>query len=280
MRAWVVLLTWIAFAGEANAGDAKAPSDAKARIAAMEKMFAAQTKAWLAGDKAAYQATLTSDALTGIVGGLNKNFFMLARPTKLEVRTKKLGWGGGWGWIAAELRLTTPDDETKKSVVTVRHYTAFVVPDGDGVKTRLLELEFVKPDSELDATEEVVAAETPDAKVALLAQPATLAKNLSKDPATSVVGSAERDRGYGRAAAAKLLGGWSKLSLEIADTTAPHYKSLYTPVVVTAGDGVAIWARLRMKLPKGKEWVDITGFLIGKQIGDRIEVVALSYGVN
>jgi len=262
--------------------------DAAKRLAAIKTMFDAQTKSFIADDDNAFKATLTPDALVAFGGDYPRTDFSqwnAVRAQKIVVAASKMGWAGTWGWLVAELRITytwyaepagagnphpTPETHTY-------HYAALVVADGAGVKSKALRMTQTRSDSYLSSSDEVqtlLPIASPPPNIALLAKPAAIAAQLAKDPATSVLGTSEGDRGFGATDAKHLVAGWSKLVIEVVDTPDAHDK----PVEVTVGDGAVAWAKLRMKLPGKPKWYAIDGFAILRKVGDRSEIVALVYG--
>lgn len=105
------------------------------------------------------------------------------------------------------------------------------------------------------------AAEKPGALAALSANPTKLAKAILVDPSTIIVGSTASDRGVG-AAAAKLLGGWSKLKLEhvrsIERTTKDYgYAVVRVDIVGKGSQRMRMFATL-IGVPKGTDWQIVT----------------------
>jgi hypothetical protein len=163
------------------------------------------------------------------------------------------------------------------------HWLALFVPDGAGVKTKVMAIAGTKPDKalvEYNYAQALVPRSSTSTLVALLAQPAALAKQLASDPATTVFGTSENDRGLGAASAKKLVGSWSKLVLEVVDTPEADRKHDYEPLEVKVGDATAAWARLRMKLPGHKSWIPVDVFAIARKTSSGDEIVAIAYDAD
>jgi hypothetical protein len=265
--------------------------DTASRLAAIKTMFDAQTKSFQTLDDEAFKATLTSDALVAFGSNYPRDDYgswNLVRAQKVVIVASKSGWAGTWGWIAAELRITytwyaepegAGDPHPKPETHTYR-FVALVVPDGAGVKAKVLRMAQTTPDKELSASnhaQDLLPIASPPANVALLAQPNAIVALLAKDPATSVLGTSDAERGFGAAAAKRLVARWSKLTLEVVDTPDEHEKLSYKPVELTVGEGAIAWAKLRMKLPGKPTWYPIDAFGVFRKVGDHSEIVALMY---
>ncbi|HUJ58323.1 MAG TPA: hypothetical protein VLX92_07520 [Kofleriaceae bacterium] len=276
----------VALAAPAYAGDA-------ARIKQVRAMFDAQIAAIAAHDEAAFAKTVTPDARIlfdvsaadmhrgGVPDGAQTELMYLRG---VKVGASEIGWDGTWGWIAAELHVTTqmyaepegagdPHPQLEPHVV---HWVALVTLDGAAIKTRAAMIVETVPDRELRATNQDrrrKPAASPGAIVALLANPPALAAQLSRDPATTIFGSSEDDRGLGAAAAGKLVERWKKLRLAVLD--APTEYTGLGPLEVIDGDHAFGFAELFLTL--GKDPVIVTGFVIAKKAGDAWQVVAASY---
>ena len=121
----------------------------------------------------------------------------------------------------------------------------------------------------------------PPAALAALADAKNLPRQLASDAATTVLGSSDSEAAFGAAAAEKLVGGWSKLALEVVGPTADDKDpQFYTPVEITAGDAVVVWGRLRMHLPnKPKDGYLLDAFGIARKTSSGgLEFVAIAYG--
>jgi hypothetical protein len=108
--------------------------------------------------------------------------------------------------------------------------------------------------------------------VKLLAQP-----QLAKDPATTVLGSSDKDRGFGVVAAQKLVKSWSKLTMEILDTKIDRNKASFTPLDFEVGDATIVWAQVRLKLATKPTWYTLSAFAIERKTATGKEIVALAY---
>lgn len=123
-------------------------------------------------------------------------------------------------------------------------------------------------DADMGAGGEPVVANFPSsaatkagALAALSVDPGKLAKAILAEPSTIVLGSTAADRGTG-AAAAKLLGGWSKLKLEhvrsIERTTKDYgYAVVRVDVVGKGNQRMRMFATL-IGVPKGAGWQIVT----------------------
>jgi hypothetical protein len=279
MRRWLVVAIVVTFARPALAGD---------RVAEIKAMLETQRKALLKGDDAAFKATLAPDALVSLDGDA---------PTK-EVRTwhgswevskaavvdSHVGWSGTWGWLSAELDVSRVGvaeaiEAGGKPRPGRFHLLALVVLDGNAVKTKVLVVTPTKLEKDIYVRNEIqeLVPRTTSKLVALLAAPSAIASQLANDPAATVFGSAPTERAYG-AAAKKLIGGWSKLTLEVVDTKRAEMKPDYEPLEVSFGDVTVVWARVRYKLPAKKDWFLLDAFAIARKAGDSAELVAVMYG--
>jgi len=288
MRSFVVVGLILVMSSGALAGT----PDAK-RLAAAKAMFDAQRKALTKDDDAAFGATLAKDAVVSWGSELPTADFTMkltfVAPSKITVTTSKIGWAGTWGWLTADVRATwtmyaepegAGDPHPKPQTDTI-HWVAFLVADGEAVKTRALFTSHTVPDKELPENnfiqDELEPEPSPPARVAALTQPATLAKELSKDPATTVFVTGPSERGFGPAAAKKLLSSWGKLTLEVATTKKKESKDDYKVTELVVGDAVVSYARIRLKLPGQKQWTLVNGFSIARKTDAGHEVVALAY---
>ena len=134
------------------------------------------------------------------------------------------------------------------------HLVELIVPDGKGVKAKVFELLRTTADSSLfhtNETDTLVPPKQTTPAIAMLADPGA---HLSDDPATGVVGTSPGDRGFGLAAAKKLVGSWNKLAFEVVDTKDYQWE----PAEIAAGDAKIVWARMRMKM-RGV-WYPLWGF--------------------
>jgi len=273
--ACALMMVVIAGGGEARAEDA--------HVAAARALFAAQGKAVAKDDMEALRATLTPDASVrvadnDIVAAADVSWGFPA-PEKLVAKQTQIGWNGSWGWIAAEARITTrwyaepegagnphPQPETD-----TYHWLEVVVADGaTGVKGRALFVTKVRADKELSGRDPE-AAVTGGAVAALVAQPSALAAHLAADPAASVLGTGEGERGLGAAAAKMLLGTWKNLSLTL----------IGAPKETIAGDLGFAFADVQMRL-KGKKQPFLLHALVvaRKSAAGAWEIVAVSYGAD
>jgi hypothetical protein len=274
-----VLACLIALARPAFADDAK-------RLASMKAMFDVQTKSLMQlDDNKLLKTTLTADALASFNGErpiANFTEWNAVPAQKVAVVGMKSGWAGAWGWIVADLRITytwyaEPEGAGDPHPLPETHayrWAAVVVPDGAGVKTKVLWLAQGQSTSAtlaMNYVQDLVPIASPPANVALLAKPGA---RLATDPATTVLGTTQDEQGFGPAAAKKLVGGWSRLALEVVDTPDDHEKPYYQPFELAIGDGAIAWAKMRMKLPGKRAWYPLEGFAILR----KGEIVALVYG--
>lgn len=271
-----------------------AADDTASRLAAVKTMFNAQTRSFLKSDDAPFKATLTPDALVAFGSDHPRRDFgqwNVVNAQKVVIVASKAGWSGTWGWLVAELRITytwyaEPEgagNPNPKPETHTYHWIALVVPDGAGVKTKAARMVEAQADSQLTPSnyaQELLPLASPPPNLALLVQPKSLGAVLSKDPATSVLGTSETDRGLGVAAAKRLVKTWARLTLEVVDTPDAHEKVFYQPVEVTVDDGAMAWGKLRMKLPGKALWYPIDAFAIFRKVGDRTEIVAAVYGAE
>lgn len=276
-----------------------AADDAAARVAQIQAMLAAQIAALVADDEPAFLKTLSpgapfslGQARVATDQGIQSS---LAGPAKIELGETKIGWTGTWGWVAADVRFYAkahpegmrPGDPPYSKTPQARRWIALVVADGDGVKTRAMELLMTRPDrdvAEYDAYNDVQALaprQTLSPLVALLAHPGDAAKLVSSDPATAVFGSARGDVAFGPAAAKKLLASWSRLPLDVpGPSPKPGASDVaeYTPVEVTAGDATFVWSHVRIQMAGAKRWALLQACAIARNVGGHQELLALGYG--
>lgn len=261
---------------------------AEDRTAAIKRMLQAQADALIASNEADFKKTATSDALIGL--GLDRpqrDFVMqsdLTEPKKIAFGAMRTGWAGTCGWVTAEATFTTPPhpEQGGRSRKRTRRWVALVVPDADGVHTRIMQLAIAMPDNQLGTFKfisELPVTSKPLPLVALLADPTAMLAQLSTDPSTSVFGSAPTDRAFGPAAARQLLTRWRKLKLELVDARDVRDKDFYEQRELVAGDCAAAFGQVRLQRAD-KKHVLYRGFLIAKKHAGRWEVVAASYGAD
>ena len=148
----------------ALAAPARADDATDKRIAAAKALLAKQVDLWRHGNGTdhieTFAATMTSDGRLAHNGDWLRPDLMLSPPyniSKLAITTTQVGWSGTWGWIVAEIKLTSrmyaepagagdpnpqPEDQTF-------HWIELVVADGDAVKGRAIGIYDAKPDSTL-----------------------------------------------------------------------------------------------------------------------------------
>jgi hypothetical protein len=263
-------------ASPARAGDA--------RTRAVLAHLTAQTRALVREDADGFRATLTADARVA---------FDTAEPTrdaadervmwtfpplkKIVVGRTRIGWAGDWGWVAAELRVTTqmwaePEgagDPHPKPETRTYNWLAVVVPDGKGFKTRALFVSKEQPDKDLISDRSPPAlSKTPGELAPLLARPPALAAQLAANPGVVVLGTSAGERGLGRAAARRLLDRWKHLDLVQVGAT---YE-------VVHGDLGFAFAEVAMKTRANKDRFDLDAFVVAHRTQAGWEIVAVAYG--
>ena len=270
--------------------------DTARRTAAIKALLATQVDLWRHGNGtdgiATFAATMTKDGRLARSGDWLRPDLMLSPPyniSKLKITATQVGWSGTWGWVVAEIKLTSrmyaepagagdPNPQPKDEVY---HWIELVVAEGDAVKGRAIGIYNAKPDASLDDSNEVQKLppfESPPAALVALANAKELPGRLAKDAATSVLGTGEGEAALGVAAAKKLVSGWSKLALEVVGPPDEDWKLFYTPVEITAGDATVVWGRLRMKLPGRPLGIRIDAFGIARKTATGFELVAIAYG--
>lgn len=261
---------------------ASSAAHADDHAAQIKALLAAQAKAQIAVDENAFKATLTTDAV-GAYAGTNprSDFGMLGGAITVKawkITASQSGWADTWGWVVADAQITTkmyaePEgagDPHPKPETASYHLVELIVPDGKGVKAKVFELLRTVPDRELfhyNETDTLVPPQKTTPKIQALADPGA---HLSDDPGTSVAGTSPSDRGFGLAAAKKLVASWKKLVIEVVDTKDYQWE----PAEIAVGDATVVWARMRMKI-KGV-WYPIWGFGIVRNG----TLVALAYDAS
>ena len=260
-------------------------------VAAIRTLLGAQTKAWRNSDDKAFAALLAPGALID-TNDYPRTDYVMQPPygiRKFAISASKIGWAGTWGWVAAEIKLTSQryaepagmGDPNPKPENETYHWIAMVVADGAAVKTKALVVRKAIPDNylvEYDVVQNLLPVASPPALVAVLQQPSVLASKLSSDPSTAALGSSPGEFALGPADAKKLAGRWAKLALQVVDTPDKDSKVSYKPIELVIGDGAFVWAKVRMKLPGAKRWIELAGFAIARRLGDGWELVVLGYG--
>jgi hypothetical protein len=288
MRVAFVVLISLGLMRAAVAGDDK-------RIAATKALLATQVDLWRHGNGTdgieKFAATMTADGRLARNGDWLRPDLMLAPPyniSKLAITATQIGWSGSWGWVVAEIKLTSrmyaepagagdPHPQPKDEVY---HWIELVVADGDSVKGKALGIYSAQPDTSLEtynSVQKLPPIESPPPVLAALADAKQLPGLLAKDAATSVLGTSDREAALGIAAARKLVAGWSKLVIQVVGTNDDHDKLFYTPVEISVGDAIVTWGRLRMKLPNNPAWYELDGFGIARKTTTGFEFVALAY---
>ena len=276
MRHALVILALLATGRDGHADD-------RVRIAAARALLAAQAKALAAHDEAALISTFAPEPVVSYGGeptegkleeGSLDAAWSDAPPRKVVLGATQIGWSGAWGWISAEATITVRGREPgAKARTAPYHWTALLVAEGDGVKTKALSVAEAVAERQLDAADYVNALaelDHPGPLTAMLGKPGALVANLAPDRAASVFGSSPGDRGLGQAAAKQLLTRWRKLSL-VPVTREPTGGPL---VEQTVGDVRFAFATVKM-VPA---LVALSAFAIARKRGDGWEVVAVQYG--
>lgn len=281
-------------------GTARADDDAKKRIAAAKAMLQKQVEAWSQGAgndwnhtsdaNNAFAATLAKDAVVSSRAGdqpeTTLGLFPPYNVEHLKITASRIGWSGSWGWIVAELHMTTRNyaeprgagDPNPQDEAVVYHWVELVVPDGEGVKGKAIAVGEARPDKRLHSYEEDMkqpVLKKPPALLALAADAANLPAHLASDADTSVLGTGDTEIAFGLAAAKKMVTGWKGLTLEALDVMDKHDHD--TPVELVVGDAVVTWGHVRMKLPNHKEGYKLDAFAIARKTASGLEIVALSY---
>ena len=263
-----------------------AHADDKKRIAQIKAAIDVQAKAIVAGDEKAFVSTGTDNLVYGLVEHpLDTNSFQvdLIGVDKIDFATTSIGWSGTFGWAVADVRwypqpypegMKPGDPNHQYTEWNTRRWIAMFVADGDdAVKLRAMRLDPTRDDKNLYGSGDAPLGKARtdlSPMLTFLIQPTLASKALGSDPNVAVYGTAPGDRGVGPKAAKRLLASWTKLTLEISDSSYAH------PVELSGGDGVIVDARIRMK--SGKYWVPINATAIGHKVGDRWELDALVYG--
>ncbi|HVV85708.1 MAG TPA: hypothetical protein VHE35_21765 [Kofleriaceae bacterium] len=246
--------------------------------------LAAQGKAIAGRDRDAFQATLTADARVAWDGGAPSSkpdddeawwqdgYYS---PEKFAVSKSQAAWFGGWGLVAAEVRITQrgyaepagAGDPHPKPETNTYHWLAVVVADGDGVKTRALQVARVHPDKDLIADDEDPPAAPSGTVAPLVVSPAVLLAQLAADPAVAVFGSSEAERGVGAAAAKKLLVGWKRLDLiQIGDTRE-----------VVDGDLAFAFTHVGLALKGRPHRTELQAFVVAHKVGAVWQIVGVGF---
>lgn len=277
---------------------ARADDDAKKRVTAAKALLQKQVEAWSRGQgqddtaeaNKAFAATLAKDAVVSSRAGDHPSKRLFLGPPynigHLKITASQIGWSGSWGWIVAELHMTTrmyaepmgAGDPNPQDEAVVYHWLELVVADGDGVKGTLVAIGEAKPDKRLSPleAEKIPTIKNAPALLVAAADVANLPAKLAKDAETSVLGTGDTEVGFGAAAAKKLVTGWKGVSLEIVGKATTGDDD-GTPVEITVGDAVVTWGHVRMKLPGHKELYELDVSAIARKTSSGLEIVALSY---
>lgn len=261
--------------------------DTKARVAAMKQQLGEQLAALRVQDRKRFEATLTADALVTLGDGApqqRKELVLqtgVTEPDKITLGKVVAEWEGRWGWAAAETVFVTPPPghEGGRPQKWTRYWLALFVADGAAVKTRVLVVSRTAPDKTLagyNYIAELPMLAKPAPAVALLAQPADLAAQLSPRASTTVFGTSPSDRAYGAAAAKKKLASWKHLKLELVGAKKPDDAKHYAPLELVIGDARFTFARVRFVRSKPPH-VQMSAFAIARRVGGTWEHVAVLY---
>lgn len=251
--------------------------------AAHEKLaraqLAAQVKALGVDDMEALEKTLTADALVAFKGQDPTRAadaeWDFPHPEHASIVKSRVGWAGTWGWVAADVEITTrwyaepagAGDPNPQPETHVYHWLSLVVADGAGVKTRALFVDQVTPDKELASMTRAAPA-TAGPIATLAAHPADLAAKLAADAAVCVFGNGASDEAFGRAASLKLLASWQKLTLAVTGT----------PIEETSGDLGFAFATLELDHKGQRDPLVLRALVIARKTGDAWNPVAVEYG--
>ncbi len=243
-------------------------------------LLAQQCKAIAKDDMDALRATLTTDARVKLdrsepsaVADLDWGF---PAPEKCAVGKTQVGWSGTWGWVAAELRITTrmyaepagAGDPHPKPETAVFHWLAVIVPDGDGVKTRALYVARTVADKDLIERDPEEPAASPGPLSTLAATPTAIAAQLAADPAVTIFGTTDGEGALGNAAAKKLVSGWKTLQLAV----------IGKPEETVGGDLGFAFVPLQMRLKGKKSPYEVHALVVARKRASTWEVIALDYG--
>ncbi|MCE9579536.1 MAG: hypothetical protein K8W52_40820 [Deltaproteobacteria bacterium] len=244
-----------------------------------------QTAAIARDDDAAFVATLTPDAMVSLGrpqperGPTRIAWGFVASAQKITIARTRTGWQGTWGWVAADLRVTTlmhaeaggAGDPAPTPTTDSFHWVSVVVADGAAVKTRAVFLSEAVPDDNLIGYDDQPALAKDAGQIAsLLARPKALAAQLAASPDLAAFGSSEAERALGAPAVKKLVGSWKNLDLiQVGDTAE-----------VIQGDLAFAFADVAMKLKRTPNRIVLHGFVIARKGASGWEVVAVSYSGN
>jgi hypothetical protein len=288
MRIWIIPVM-VVVAAPASEADDKAP------VAQIDALMTKQAAAMVADDSAALTATLAKDGFINTggrpePGDTDRPMGIGMGPATIAFGAKTIGWRGDWGWIAADAKIVfwphpegmvpgKPTSEQMPPPVT-QHWLELVVRDGSELKTRALIITGTASDASLrgyNYVEKKSVVKSPSAVVALLAQPAAMAKLLAKDDAVAILGTSSHDRAIGAAAGKKLLATWTKLGLTIVEPPAGEGTTNLSgpPVELTFGDVHVAWAELRLR-----KNIPLRAIVIARVTADRTEVLAATYVSN
>ncbi len=280
-----VALVWLAVAMGARA----ARADDKPPVAEIDAMMTTQAAAMVADDAPALAATLakggfiTSNAQPAPGDTSRPSLFGMG-PAKIVFGPKAIGWGGDWGWVIADAKISfhphpemmDPRKPTSAQMppAVIWHWVALVVREGGAIKTRVVIATPTVSDSQLSGynyVPKLPALASPSPLVALLAQPVALGKLLGKDKATAILGTSPSDRAIGAAAGKKLLARWAKLGFELTGPS-PEDSSTHTPLEIIVGDVHFAYAGIRMR-----KNIPLVGVVLARVTGGTTEVLAASY---
>ena len=241
--------------------------------------FTAQVKAIGANDFGALEKTLTKDALVTFKGQDPTRAadaeWDFPDPEQASIVKSRVGWAGTWGWVAADVEITTrwyaepagAGDPHPQPETHVYHWLSLVVADGAGVKTRALFVDQVTADKDLSSMTRAAPA-TAGPIATLATHPADLAAKLAADAAVSVFGNGASDEAFGRAASLKLLASWKKLTVAVTGT----------PIEETSGDLGFAFATLELDHKGQPDPLVLRALVIARKTGDGWNPVAVEYG--
>ncbi len=151
---------------------------------------------------------------------INLSWFYPATRIRTKVRTLVVGATARSAWISGELDVATTTPRHSGDVGPAFHsytqrirLTALVVRDGDAWRGALF---WVSTPSDHGINTDR-ATGTPGPLATWLDDPTAMAAGLDVGPSVTVFGTALAERAFGAKAAAKLLGRWKKLRLEVGD---------------------------------------------------------------
>jgi hypothetical protein len=249
-------------------------------VALAKAQLAAQCKAIAHDDMPALRATFTAGARIELPGtdpaAPADAEWGFPAPEKCAVGKTQIGWANGWGWVAAELRITTrwyaepadAGDPNPQPTTATYHWLAVVVPDGGGVKTRALHIARAFEDKSLYDDDPAPAAKSPGPLATLATTPSAIAAQLAGDTAVTIFGTGPDEAGLGHAAAVKLVGGWKKIQLAPIDAAEE----------IIDGDLGIAFVPMQMRLKGKPKSYDLRALLIARKVGSGWQVVALAYG--